>query len=253
MKRRIRSFRRGPLPYRYVFLLTFIFFIFSTAAGMWMINKGITPTLMSFAESQTRKIASVVITKAVIKKTVNVKDINDIMEEIPGKNGKASSYNMKTEVINRALAETTLEVEKNIKMAEKGDLSALEQLSDVKIETNKPKDLEGIIWYVPLGQASNITLLGNLGPKIPVRFNAIGNVHPDVKTTVKPMGINNTWIDIAIHLEVSIQIITPFDTKITKLSQNIPVAAGLIQGEVPQFYNGGGSSSPSFELPVTGD
>jgi sporulation protein YunB len=138
-------------------------------------------------------------------------------------------------------------------MAEKGDLSALEQLSDVKIETNKPKDLEGIIWYVPLGQASNITLLGNLGPKIPVRFNAIGNVHPDVKTTVKPMGINNTWIDIAIHLEVSIQIITPFDTKITKLSQNIPVAAGLIQGEVPQFYNGGGSSSPSFELPVTGD
>jgi hypothetical protein len=67
------------------------------------------------------------------------------------------------------------------------------------------------------------------------------------------MGINNTWIDIAIHLEVSIQIITPFDTKITKLSQNIPVAAGLIQGEVPQFYNGGGSSSPSFELPVTGD
>ncbi|WML47064.1 hypothetical protein RCG23_15890 [Neobacillus sp. PS3-34] len=151
------------MPYRYVFLLTFVFFIFSTAAGLWIINKGIAPTLMSYADSQTRKIASLVINKAVIKKTVNVKDINNIFVGIPDKNGKSSGYTLKTDVINRVLAETTMEVQKNIKMAEKGDLAALGQLTEVDIETNKPKNLEGIIWYVPLGQATNIALLGNLG------------------------------------------------------------------------------------------
>lgn len=252
-KFRIRKIQRGPLPYRYVFLLTFVFFIFSTAAGLWIINKGIAPTLMSYADSQTRKIASLVINKAVIKKTVNVKDINNIFVGIPGKNGKSSGYTLKTDVINRVLAETTMEVQKNIKMAEKGDLAALGQLTEVDIETNKPKNLEGIIWYVPLGQATNIALLGNLGPKIPVRFNAIGDVHPDVKTEVKQIGINNVWIDISIHLVVSIQIITPFATKITKLEQTVPIGKGLIEGDVPQYYNGGGNSSPSIELPGSGN
>jgi sporulation protein YunB len=103
---------------------------------------------------------------------------------------------------------------------------------------------------VPLGQATNMALLGNLGHKIPVRFHAIGEVRPDVKIDPKPMGINNTWIDVAIHLEVSVQIITPFATEITKLEQKIPVGGRLIQGEVPQFYNNGGSGiTPSIQIP----
>ncbi|WML47065.1 sporulation protein YunB [Neobacillus sp. PS3-34] len=89
--------------------------------------------------------------------------------------------------------------------------------------------------------------------KIPVRFNAIGDVHPDVKTEVKQIGINNVWIDISIHLVVSIQIITPFATKITKLEQTVPIGKGLIEGDVPQYYNGGGNSSPSIELPGSGN
>jgi hypothetical protein len=48
---------------------------------------------------------------------------------------------------------------------------------------------------------------------------------------------------------VSVQIITPFATKITKLTQSIPVDGSLIQGDVPQFYNNGGGVSPSIQLP----
>jgi sporulation protein YunB len=234
------------LPFRYVLLISFVFFILSTVAGLWIINKGIEPTLMKYAESQSRKIASQVINDAIDKKTTNVEDINNIIEF----NSKGKVSTIQTSVINRALADTVAEIQKNIKKVERGSFPSLSQVTDVEIETDKQKNSDGyIIWYVPLGQATKNALFGNLGPKIPIKFNAIGDIRPDVKMKATPMGINNTWIDASLHLVVSVQIITPFATKITKLKENIPIAAGLIQGDVPQYFNGGSNSSPSIQLP----
>jgi sporulation protein YunB len=243
----VRRRKRGPLPFRYVMLLSFVFFLLSTAMGIWLVNKGIEPSLMRYAESKTKQIASQVINKAINKKTV---EVGDVIAVEPGQNGAQPSASLKTEVINQKLSEITSEIQKNLNAAEKGDLSSLERLTDVDIEVEREQREDGIVWNVPLGQATNMALLGNLGPKIPVRFHAIGEVRPDVKIDPKPMGINNTWIDVAIHLEVSVQIITPFATEITKLEQKIPVGGRLIQGEVPQFYNNGGSGiTPSIQIP----
>ncbi|MGG3468072.1 sporulation protein YunB [Neobacillus pocheonensis] len=244
-KIRRRRLKRGPLPFRYVMLLSFVFFLFSTAMGLWIINKGIEPALISYAESQSKKIASLVINKAINKKTV---DVGDVIALEPGSDGAPPSATLKTEVVNQKLSEITNQIQKNLNAAEKGDLSSLQQLTDVEIDV-KNTNTNGIVWNVPLGRATNLALFGNLGPKIPVRFQAIGDVRPDVKITPKPLGINNTWIDVAIHLEVSVQIITPFETKITKLIQKIPVGGRLIQGDVPQFYNNGSNALPSIELP----
>lgn len=215
--------------------------------GVWLVNKGIEPALIRYAESKTKQIASQVINKAINKKTV---EVGDVIAVEPGQEGAQPSASLKTEVINQKLSEITSEIQKNLNAAEKGDLASLEQLTDVDIEVEAKKE-DGIVWNVPLGQATDMALLGNLGPKIPVKFHAIGEVRPDVKINPKPMGINNTWIDVSIHLEVSVQIITPFATKITKLEQNIPVGGKLIQGEVPQFYNNGESGvTPSIQLPA---
>lgn len=235
------------MPLRYVLLLTFVFFLFSTALGIWMINKGIEPTLMKYAETQTRKIAALVINKAINKKTVDI-GLNDVIELQPGSDGAPPSANLKTEIVNQKLSEITDQIQKNLTTAETGDLTSLEQLTDVQIDTNNSGN--GIVYDVPIGQATNMALLGNLGPKIPVRFHAIGDVRPDVKIDPKPMGINNTWIDVSLHFVVSVQIITPFATKITQLDQTIPIGGRLIQGAVPQYYNGGSSgSTPAIQLP----
>jgi len=247
VKFRRRHWRRGPLPFRYILLITFVFFLLSTAIGVWMINKGIEPTLMRYAETQTTKIASQVIIKAISKKTV---DVGNAIEIEPGANGAPPSATLKTDVVNRQLAEITNQIQRNLSAAEKGDLTSLEQLTDVEIETKANKNTDGIVWYVPLGQATNIALLGNLGPKIPVKFHAIGDLRPDVKIKKTPVGINNIWIDVIVHLKVSVQIITPFATKITKLEQDIPVGGKYIQGDVPQYYNNGSNSAPSIELPA---
>jgi sporulation protein YunB len=245
-KFRARVGKRGPLPLRYVMLLTLVFFLLSTAAGFWIINKGIEPTLMKYATSQSRKIATLVINNAISQKTV---DVGDVIEIVPGTNGSAPTAKLKTEIVNQKLAEITSQIQKNITSAEKGDISSLEELTNVDIENNASKKSDGMVWYVPMGQATNLALFGNLGPKIPVKFTAIGDVRPDVKVKPTPLGINNTWIDVAIDLEVHVQIITPFATKITKLQQHIPVGGRFIEGPVPQFYNSGGGMLPAIQFP----
>jgi sporulation protein YunB len=234
-------------------LLSFIFFLFSTATGLWLVNKGIEPTLMRYAESETRNIASLVINRAITKRTTNVGENNNVIEIIPGSNGTGQNAQLNTDLINRVLAETTAQIQKNLKTAKRGEIALLE--TDVEVETEDTGKEDGIVWYVPLGQATNITLLGNIGPKIPVKFHAIGEVEPDVHIDTKEMGINNTWVEVSVEIEVSVQIITPFATKITKLKQSIPVGGSLVEGEVPQFYNGsgGGSITPSIQVPEKKD
>ncbi|WP_066314277.1 sporulation protein YunB [Bacillus sp. FJAT-29814] len=248
-KFRRRLSKRGPLPFRYVILITIVFFLFTTAIGILLVNKGIEPTLMRYATSETRNIASLVINRAITKRTTNVGENNNVIQIIPSADGSKENAQLNTDLINRVLAETTAQIQKNLKSAKAGNIASLEQLTDVEIETEETSSEDGIVWYVPLGQATNITLLGNLGPKIPVKFHAIGEVEPDVHIETEPIGINNTWIKVSVEIEVSVQIITPFATEITKLKQTIPVGGTLIQGEVPQFYNSGGDSTLSIPVP----
>ncbi len=222
---RAQKFRRGPLPFRYVMLITLVFFLLSTAAGLWIINKGIQPTLMRFAESQTRKIAPMVISRAVKEQMPEVKDINEIMITKPnGSGGTTTQFH--TGMINRLLAETASIVRKNLMEVEQGNLLALEEETEVEFDQVQTSEGDGIVYAVPLGQATNNALLGNLGPRIPVRFTPIGDVRSTVHTDVEPYGINNVFIVVSIHIEVNVQIIIPFATDIASVQQDVPVAMG---------------------------
>ena len=244
--RAIKS-RRGPLPFRYVLLLSFVFFILSTAAGLWIVNKGIQPTLMRYAESQTRKIAPMVISKAVREVIPNVKDIKEITQTEPdGAGGTITQYDV--EIINHIMMEMASQVQKNLKAAELGDLEAL--TADVEFDEERTNQGEGIVYSVPLGQATKNALLGNLGPRVPVRFTAIGDVQTNVKSEVESSGINNMFINVSIHIEVNVQIIIPFATEITNVEHDIVVAMGYLRGQVPQFYGGNSETGPSLQLPT---
>lgn len=237
--------RRGPLPFRYVFLLTLVFFTISTTLGLWIINKGLKPTLMDYAESQTVQIASLAINKAILE--TKVEDINNVIS----KDTETSLTSFDTEKIYNKLGETTRSILNSIKMAEHGELEELESMTDMEIDIEERDGEKGIIYYVPLGQATNNALLGNLGPRIPVRFNAIGHMESDIETEFEQVGINNIYIKVLIKLKVSVQIIIPFATEVAELEQKIPIALGILEGEVPQFYNNSGEGgAPSIELPV---
>ena len=134
---------------------------------------------------------------------------------------------------------------KNIKEVEHGNLAVLESLEEIEIDYEETNEMEGIAFSIPLGQATNNAILGSLGPKIPIRFTAIGDVQSDVKTKVTEYGINNAHIEVYIALEVNIEIIIPICNRVTTVKRNIPIGMGIFPGDVPQFYNNGrGGFSP---------
>lgn len=246
---RAKRTRRGPLPFRYVLLLSFVFFIFSTAAGLWIVNIGIKPMLVSYADSQTNKIAPMVISKAVKDVLPTVKDIGEITEIVPdGAGGTAVIY--KTEIINQIQADLSRAIQLNLNQAETGNLAEFHADTGIKFDYDRTKEGEGIVYSFPLGLATGNALLGNLGPRIPIRFTAIGNVNTNVDTKVEQYPINNIFVKVTIQIEVNVQIIIPFGTEEAVVKQEVPIATGIFPGKVPQFYNGG-STNPSIQLPTT--
>jgi sporulation protein YunB len=244
----IRMRQAGPLPFRYVFLLTTVFFILSTAISIWIINKGIEPTLIDIAEKETKRIANLIIDSSVDQQILNGDiDVNNLIKVEKDEYGKISSIDFDAAVVQHVLAKTNDSVQTSLKAAMEGNLDELE-FYDKDIKPKEPKE-KGIIYYIPLGQATNNTLLGNLGPRIPVRFYIMGNVESDVKETIQPFGINNALVKVYIQIEVNVQVVIPFATKTATVSNNIPIAMQVISGEVPKFYNNGGNVDPSIEMP----
>ncbi len=221
---------------------------------LYFLNERLMPTYLQYAEVQTNKIASYVVSKAINSRTSNVLDVNDIIEDLPAGSSEMVTTKFNTEIINRVRAETLELVKMYLEQAEQGELAHLPELENVEYDINKIQEGDGIVFFVPLGQAANIPLLGNLGPKIPIRFHVIGNVHSNVTSSIQEFGINSAYVEVGIHIEVNVQIIVPFASKSTSVSQDIPVAMGLTRGPVPHIYtNGSEAPQPSLEVPVPYD
>ncbi|WP_198319712.1 sporulation protein YunB [Bacillus velezensis] len=235
--------KRGPLPFRYVLLLSFAFFIISTVISLWMINSSIKPVLMNIGEMETKRVATEVITESIEEYMSHSDNVKDMVDMKTDENGKVTTMDFNTQMVNSMKAKVTKQLQAHLKEAES---------NNKQHETEKgAKTADEIMINIPLGQVTGNSILGNLGPKIPVRFNLIGDALTDVKTKIKPYGINNALIDISIFVEIKVKVIIPFASKTSVVTNNIPVSIKAIQGEVPQFYNGSGGSgvTPSIQLP----
>ena len=209
------------------------------------------PVYLEYAEVQTEKVASYVVSKAINSRTSGILDVNTIIEDEDSGSDEMLTTKFNTEIINQVRAETTALVKEYLEQAEKGDLEYLPNLDNVEYDVGRMEAGDGIVFFVPMGQALNLPILGNLGPSIPIRFHIIGNVHSDVESTIREFGINNAYVEVSIHLEVNVQIIIPFASKSSTLEQYIPVAIGLVRGSVPNIYTPGGEGvQPSIEVPV---
>lgn len=208
------------------------------------------PVYMNYAEVQTHKIAAHVISQAIQSRSESVLDANDVLLNLPNDSSETVTLKVDTETINQVMAELHELVEEHLDRAESGDLEMLPQSDGIQFDTEEMEKHGGVVFFVPIGQVADIPLLGNLGPKIPIRFHIVGNVHADVDTKLKEFGINNVYMEVNMELTVNVQIIIPIATKQSTVVQQFPIAIGIIQGVVPQIYTKGGQSPANIEIPV---
>lgn len=250
-KFRRRFPRKGPLPFRAVFIITFIIFVLFTFQGLWIINKGIQPTLMSIAESRAHQFATLAINEALKQKIAeDQRQIENLVIIEKSEDGRVSTVGWNTEVMRNFLWESTKTVQDYLNAVERGEIPVSRITDDPRLNSTDEKSSSGIIAEIPLGQATRNVLLANLGPVIPVRFSMVGDASSDVIKKVTEHGINNVLIELYILIKVNIQVVIPFETRVITVTTDIPIDIRNIQGEVPYFFNSGEGGEPSIEAPL---
>ena len=82
------------------------------------------------------------------------------------------------------------------------------------------------MFTIPLGQALDLLLFQNLGPKIPIELEVTGFVNAELETKLTPLQINSMHIEPVVHLTVKIRTLVPFASRKATLKQVIPLGSG---------------------------
>lgn len=246
LKRRHKIKKLNFLIVISILFLLIIFFIFS-----WL-NKKVSPILLNYAEVETKKLSNLIINRAITKQVAEEIVINQLFDIVKNNEGEIQTIDFDPIIVNKVLSETTNLVQLYLKALEQGNIDLIEILEEDLIEYDREKLRKGIIYEIPIGVVFRNAFLSNLGPKIPVKLNLIGNVVSNVNTKVNQYGINNALLEVYIQIEVTEQVNLPLMSKKVTVAVDIPVALKVIQGKVPIYYQGSGidKNSSILALPI---
>ena len=206
---------------------------------------------MNYASMEAKKISSIVINDAVDKNITAEIETDKLFTITKENNGDIKSIDFNSALVNKFLTKATKAIQNDLKGIESGDLGSLNTSNNLLENYDEDKLKKGIICEVSSGVIFNNTFLANVGPKIPVKLNLIGDVTSTVSTDVTDYGINNALIQVYVNLKVSEQVIVPFYSKKIEIQTKVPVALKMISGSVPKYYmNGLSKETPSVVVPA---
>lgn len=230
-------------------ILTFVTVI--TFIVIYIFDKKATPILLNHAELETKRLATVIINRAVSKQIANEITLDELIITNKNNEGEIQNIDFNPYLVNKILNSVTNTVQLNLKWLQEGKIDMIELPEGVIVNYDNQKLKQGIIYEMPLGLITKNSFLSNLGPKIPVKLNLVGSVECSVKTDVKHYGINNAVIQVSINVIVSEQVSLPFISKVIKINTDIPVALKIIEGKVPEYYsNGISKESNPFSIAI---
>lgn len=248
MKKRINLKRKNNKIN--ILILVFIMIIISLYNILKYINKLISPKLISYAETELKKISNVIINKAVTKHAVTDMSVENLFIITKNSNDEILTIDFNTVTINKVLTQTSNNIQLSLKKLEDGIID-YELIDSNLILPKENQGNNGVILEIPSGIIFNNFLLNNLGPKIPVRLKLIGNIQTNISTKVTNYGINNALIEVYLDIEITERVILPMATKEIKVETSTPIAMKIMKGTVPNFYSGQiKEQTPNFSIPV---
>jgi len=174
--------------------------------------------LLPLAKLKLEKAISFVINHA----TDNFNNSNELYT-IDVTNNEINMINYNTVEVVKLLDQITFNIEDDLRAIETG-------------YSRFPAFSNGFYGEIPFGIIFNNTFLNNLGPPIKLKFNFLGSIISEIKTEVKPYGINNAILELRISVTVNGQIILPFISEEVSISNTIPISINVVQGTVPEAY-----------------
>ena len=178
--------------------------------------------LLPMAESQVRKVVTMIINSACDESKIH----DDLYEINKDSNDEIKMITYNSFEVTKLINQVTSNVETKIRQIENGEINYY----------GYNDELSGIIAEIPIGVIFGNTMLSNIGPKIKVRLNMLGDIVSNIETEVKPYGINNAYVEMRIFLEVTARIVLPFASEKVVISNVIPLSMNIVQGSIPEAY-----------------
>lgn len=217
-------------------VVIFILILISSFLFIDFFSKKASPILFSYAESETRKLTTLIINKAVTKQIASNMEVDDLFDIVKNNDNEIQLVTFNSINVTKMLNAITSLVQLNLKAIEEGNIDLLELPEDTLSSYDKDKLKEGIIYEIPMGAITSTAFLSNIGPKIPVKLHLIGDVVTGVESKVSEYGINNALLEVGINVKVTSKINLPFISKDVEVSTTVPIVMKIIQGKIPNMY-----------------
>ena len=191
------------------FFFSVMVFAIMLIYSYYIVERNIKPTILAMSEINARLVATQAINEAVNSKIGN-NSFNNLVDFKTDNNGRISLIQANTVQMNKLAAETSMEIQKQIK--EIGD-------TDLKI---------------PISSIMGSQIFANTGPKISVNIQPAGTVNVDFYTDFEEAGINQTRLKIYLIVKTDVQIIVPLAKNKIDVTTHIPVSETIIVSDVSE-------------------
>lgn len=106
--------------------------------------------------------------------------------------------------------------------------------SKLSIKCNKNlQEMGDALIEVPSGWFASNSAFYNLGPKITVKLEPIGDMKTSYKSKFESAGINQTRHTIYLNVEATVRVIIPLHSEDIVVKCEIPVSETIIVGQIP--------------------
>ena len=198
--------RGGKGKFFFSITIMFIMLVYS----YYVVERNMKPTIVAMSEISARLIATEAINEAVSNKIGN-NSFDHLVDYKTDNNGRISLIQANTVLMNKLAAETSMEIQKEIK--------------EIGITYLK----------VPISSIFGSQIFANSGPKINVDIQPGGTVHVDFYTDFEEAGINQTRLKIYLIVKTDVQIIIPLASNKVDVTTHIPVSETIIVSDVPDW------------------
>ena len=211
---------------------TFILFliIVSIFYGIHILGKNLNHYYLEYSENEASRIITNSISEAVNERVLKQIKNESLYTVVRNKDDEIEMIDYNSYLVNIFLRDVTNNVTKYLAMEEDKSNNAS--------------------FYIPMGSIFQNPILNNRGPKIPVRMELVGSVLTGVNSKVTNYGINNSLIEIFVHIEVNERVILPVTAKNMTIVNDIPISYRIIKGKIPSYYSGTNSSSSMYMMPI---
>ena len=229
--------KKKPMSFKRVIIISLLLFLGLNFLSLRIVDGAIEPIIKEIAEPEIRRLTTEAIDEAIYENITQKVDINDLIVENK-REGLEPTYSFNQKIYNTALTETTKDIERRLGIVHN------ESLSNRNINDIRDDQLQSIVYKIPLGVVTGLSLLSNLGPEIPVQLAIVRDVESQFTTNMVNGGINNTFFELFIDIEVDIQIVIPFFTDEEPITHKASLGYFYIPGTVPSYYGNGFSIPP---------